>query len=350
MRRCGHAAAKSQWRDHAMTFWKWSRTASANATADSTCPFPEGMAPSAVNDGVRGAMAAVAKYRDDIAGAITTGGTSTAYTVSSYQVFDSLTHMDGAMIAFTPHAGNGGTVTLNVDGLGAKPLRLSPGVELPSNTLVLGTPYVATYFNTAGEWILQGGVFANPFAIPLGGGIDFWGATTPNSAFAFPAGQALSRTTYAPLFTMLGTSYGAGDGSTTFNLPDKTGRASFMKEATATRLTTAGGGIDGATMGSAAGSQTKALITANLPAYTPAGSVPSVTVNSSNTSVLSGTPTSWANGGGSPFSAFNSGQIASGQITSTGSGTFSGTAQGGTSTPVAIVPPGIVCNYIMRII
>src|SRR5262245_48773143 len=134
-----------------MTFWKWSRTASSNATADSTCPFPEGMAPSAVNDGVRGLMAAAAKYRDDTAGAIVTGGTSTAYTLTSYQGFDSLADLDAMQIAFTPHTGNAATATLNVDGLGAKPLRSAPSVELPSAFLVQGTPYVATYFHSAGE-------------------------------------------------------------------------------------------------------------------------------------------------------------------------------------------------------
>jgi hypothetical protein len=87
-------------------------------------------------------MAATAKYRDDIAGAITTGGTSTAYTVTSYQVFDTLAHMNGALIAFTPHVTNGATVTLNVDSLGAKPLRPAPSVELQTNVLIAGTPYI----------------------------------------------------------------------------------------------------------------------------------------------------------------------------------------------------------------
>ena len=60
-------------------------------------------------------MAAVAKFRDDISGAIMTGGSSTAYTVTSYQAFDTLANMTGAMIAFTPHTTSGATVTLNVD-------------------------------------------------------------------------------------------------------------------------------------------------------------------------------------------------------------------------------------------
>jgi hypothetical protein len=69
-------------------------------------------------------MAAAAKYRDDVSGAIVTTGSFTAFAVASYQAFDTLAHMDGAMIAFTPHVTNtAGPVTLNVDGLGAKPLR-----------------------------------------------------------------------------------------------------------------------------------------------------------------------------------------------------------------------------------
>jgi len=37
-------------------------------------------------------------------------------------------------------------------------------------------------------------------------------------------GTALSRTTYATLFSAIGTTYGTGDGSTTFNIPDLLGR------------------------------------------------------------------------------------------------------------------------------
>src|SRR2546423_4221030 len=100
-----------------MPLYKWSKTAANNATADSTINWAEGMAPSAVNDSSRAEMAAVAKWRDDISGTITTGGSSTAYTVISNSVFDTLAHMDGAMLAFVPHTTSGATVTLNVDGL-----------------------------------------------------------------------------------------------------------------------------------------------------------------------------------------------------------------------------------------
>src|SRR5882724_13523752 len=98
-----------------MTLYKWSQTASADATADPTINWAEGQAPSSINDSGRAMMAATAKYRDDIAGALVTSGTSTTYAVSTFQAFDALAHLNGQMIAFTPHATNGATVTLNVD-------------------------------------------------------------------------------------------------------------------------------------------------------------------------------------------------------------------------------------------
>jgi microcystin-dependent protein len=336
-----------------MTFWKWSRTASANATADSTCPFPEGMAPSAVNDGVRGAMAAVAKYRDDIAGAITTAGTSTAYTLFSYQGFDSLAHMDGAMIAFTPHTANGATVTLNVDGLGARPLRFSPSFELPSNSLVVGTPYVATYFNATTEWILHGAQASSPYNIPLAGGIDYWDTTAPNSSFAFPLGQALSRTTYATLFAKFGTTYGAGDGSTTFNIPDKGERVSVMKAGTASRLSSTYFGGNSTLMGATGGADhtSQTIAQANLPSVNFALSIslPQYAVpNESGAAAL--------NHGDDQFAAMgpsggNVGPAQSLKANPIGSATGTAASGGsGTALQLSSVQPTIVCNYIMRII
>jgi hypothetical protein len=197
----------------------WSRTAASNATADANVNWQEGQSPSSVNDSARAMMASIAGYRDDVAGAIVTGGTSTAYTVTSYQIFDTLAHMSGQIIAFTPHTTSGATVTLNVDGLGAKAVRSSTGVELLAGTLIAGTPYVALYNNSDSAFYLQG-FYGNPYNVPLGAGMDYWGATAPNAAFAIPTGQAISRTTYATLFALISTTYGSGNGSTTFNLPD----------------------------------------------------------------------------------------------------------------------------------
>lgn len=103
---------------------------------------------------------------------------------------------------------------------------------------------------------------------PAGVVLPFAGSTAP-TGWLLCFGQAVSRTTYAALFTALGTSYGAGDGSTTFALPDLRGRIPGGKDnmggSAASRLTTAGSGVDGATLGAAGGAQTHTLTNAQLP-------------------------------------------------------------------------------------
>lgn len=58
-----------------------------------------------------------------------------------------------------------------------------------------------------------------PDPIPTGVILTFGGSTVPEG-FLLCNGAAISRTTYAKLFAAIGTLYGAGDGATTFNLPD----------------------------------------------------------------------------------------------------------------------------------
>lgn len=58
---------------------------------------------------------------------------------------------------------------------------------------------------------------------PVGEIIDWPHSSTPPSQFLECDGSAVSRTTYANLFAAIGTVHGVGDGSTTFNLPDRRG-------------------------------------------------------------------------------------------------------------------------------
>ncbi|MDF0521526.1 phage tail protein [Bradyrhizobium yuanmingense] len=305
------------------------------------------MAPSSVNDSARAMMASTAKWRDDIAGAIVTGGTSTALTVTTYQSFDTLARLNGQVVAFTPHTTNGATVTLNVDGLGAKPLRSAPSVELHAGVLVQGTPYVALYNNSDQVFYIQG-FYSNPYTVPLGGLIDFTGTTAPNSSFVLPYGQAISRTTYSAYFAMVSTTYGSGDGSTTFNIPDLRGRvvagADGMGGTPANRLTDAVAGID--SLGDAGGAQSRSLVTANLPPYTPAGTISGGQLNIQWTyDQVTGPSTREV-----VTNIVNSGGSRSTNLTSFSSFTFTGTAQGGTSTAFGIVQPTIILNKLLRII
>src|SRR5882762_3012895 len=95
----------------------WSKTASSNSNADSSVNWPEGQAPSSVNDSARAMMARVAEYRDDTSGSLTTGGTSTAYTVTTNENFTTLALLDKQAITIVPHVTSGAAPTLAVDGL-----------------------------------------------------------------------------------------------------------------------------------------------------------------------------------------------------------------------------------------
>jgi microcystin-dependent protein len=330
-----------------MAFWKWSRTASSNATADNTVNWAEGMAPSAVNDSARAMMARLAEWRDDVSGTIVTAGSSTAYTVTSNQGFDNFADMNGAMVAFVPHTTNGATVTLNVDGLGTKPLRFGPSLELQSGVLIQGTPYVASYNNSDGAFYLQGG-FANPYGVPLGGMMPYLNqSATPSSAFAYPYGQAISRTTYATLFALIGTAYGAGDGSTTFNVPDLRDRAIFglgnMGGTNALRITLANGNFDGSVLGNTGGSEVQTLTQAQLPVVTPTFTGIQQTWNTNQGGILADAG-SVQTTAGTARCGNNSGSLT---VTITPSGTISGFGSGASH---PIMPPAIVLPYILRII
>lgn len=179
--------------------------------------------------------------------------------------------------------------------------------------------------------------------VPPGTVIAYAGPSVPIEGYLVANGQAVSRTTYADLFDVIGTTYGIGDGSTTFNLPDITGRVIAGKEASATRLTSSFG-PDGGTLGASSSTQAITLVTANLPAYTPAGSV-SVT-GGSISATTTGISATIGNQGGGGSAALNT--IGSVTITDTRTWGFTGTAQGGTSTAFSKVQPTFILNYLIK--
>jgi len=82
--------------------------------------------------------------------------------------------------------------------------------------LVWGNDQTYNVAYAAGQYLVTG------TPTPPGCMLEFGGTTAP-SGYLLCDGSAVSRTTYAALFAAIGTLWGVGDGSTTFNLPDRRG-------------------------------------------------------------------------------------------------------------------------------
>ena len=109
-----------------------------------------------------------------------------------------------------------------------------------------------------------GGLILSGMLVPYAG-------TSAPTGWLFCFGQAVSRTTYADLFSAISTTYGSGDGSSTFNLPDLRGRTVAGKDdmggSSANRLTDQSGGLNGDTLGDTGGAETHTLTTSQMPPH-----------------------------------------------------------------------------------
>lgn len=137
--------------------------------------------------------------------------------------------------------------------------------------------------------------------VPVGSLLPYGGSSSPNSSWLLCYGQAVSRSTYSSLFAVIGTSYGTGDGSTTFNLPDLRGRVAVGNDAmggtaanrtqrTSTITTTSGSPT--ATVGSATGLSIGMYVeSANVSDGTTITAISGTTVTLSGNASGSGTNT-----------------------------------------------------------
>jgi len=83
----------------------------------------------------------------------------------------------------------------------------------------------------------------------------------PSNSWLLCDGTAYSRTTYAGLYGVIGDTFGAGDGSTTFNVPDLKGRSPIGVDVTGSRVSEA------LALGATGGSSTHTLQTSEMPAH-----------------------------------------------------------------------------------
>ena len=180
----------------------------------------------------------------------------------------------------------------------------------------------------------NGTTWQSPVSVPVGTVEAYAGSTTP-AGWLLAYGQTVSRTTYADLFTAIGTTHGAGDGSTTFTLPDMRGRAIAGKDdmggSAASRITAGVTGVTGTTLGSAGGNQNAAshthTFTGNAASHTH------IQDAHTHTNVLNSAPN------GTPF---DGAKIAYGSLTDLASRAVTISSATATNQSTSLTPTGTV--------
>ena len=193
-----------------------------------------------------------------------------------------------------------GTSVYNVDQSDASfnTLEVSNAATFSSTVTVVGAGTFKNNVSVSGnvvaaEFYGGGANLTGIVALPTGAVLPFAGASAP-SGHLLCFGQAISRSTYSDLFTAIGTVYGVGNGSTTFNIPDLRGRVvagqDDMGGTSANRLTDQSGGVDGDVLGDTGGAETHTLTVAQLASH-------SHDVSPTNSIVMSGGSSHGASGG-----------------------------------------------------
>ena len=152
-------------------------------------------------------------------------GTSDAITAT----FDpAITELTNGLVVFVRALASNATTTptFNPDGLGATTITKGTYQPLAVGDIA-GNGYwmILQYDSTQNKWVLQNpatGIDVST-GVPVGTVVMFTAAEPP-AGYLKCDGSAIGRTTYPELYAAIGTTYGAGDGSTTFNLPNLIGR------------------------------------------------------------------------------------------------------------------------------
>lgn len=153
--------------------------------------------------------------------AVTTSGNAPAFSVTT-ALGNTVPLAAGQRFRVKFHAaGMAGSNTLTRDGLN------SGGIKQYDASGSKVSPVIAAGMLSDIEFDGEDYVLLNPLLGKGVGMVSYFANTTPPAGWLKCNGAAVSRTTYATLFAAIGTTYGAGDGATTFNLPDL--RGTFLR-------------------------------------------------------------------------------------------------------------------------
>lgn len=161
--------------------------------------------------------------------------------------------------------------------------------------------------------------------------LPFWMRVCTIAPYLVKDGSVYSTSTYPALFQNLGSTFG-GNGVTTFAVPDEMNRFRLaVDNGSRGRISPSINGMNGTTFGSSGGTATPSLITANLPPYTPAGSVSGFFTRQIKQFSLAGS--------GTNVIIPSSGDTSD---TENITATFTGSGQGGVSSGMNNIPPAII--------
>jgi microcystin-dependent protein len=136
-------------------------------------------------------------------------------------------------------------------------------LQAPASLAANTTYTLPSADGTSGQFLSTNGSgtmsWGTATGIPTGTILDFGGTVAPSGYLACD-GSAVSRSTYADLFTAIGTTWGSGNGSTTFNVPD-------FRRRTAVGSGGSGTATLGSSVGNTGGAETHTLSTAEMPSH-----------------------------------------------------------------------------------
>jgi microcystin-dependent protein len=145
---------------------------------------------------------------------------------------------DGLILSFKAKNANSGSSTFSPNGLSASSIYGGGHAALQGGEIVANGLVEVEWNSSLNGWVLltcTGGSVQVPnatqlqHALAMGqvgsrvGEVSYFAMSSTPSGWLQANGSAISRTAYAALFSAIGTTYGAGDGSTTFNIPDLRG-------------------------------------------------------------------------------------------------------------------------------